>query len=85
MIAKFADEEFIDGCYSGIMRLQDIEDTNTEEYLSFTYDIELNTINITRRSYPGFNAPIINEWPDYLVENDWAIRCEIRDRYNNRT
>jgi hypothetical protein len=27
MITKFTDEEFIDGCYSGIMRLQDVKDT----------------------------------------------------------
>lgn len=81
MVVKFSDEEFIDGCYSGIMRLHDNKDNTIEENLSFIYDIELDTIEITRRLYPNFHSPISNEWSDYMLENAWEIRHEIREQY----
>jgi hypothetical protein len=82
MIVKFSDEEFIDGVYSGIMRIHDTEELDIDESLSFVYDVELDKINITRRVFPDFNAPEIYEWSDYLMQNSWGINMEIKERHN---
>lgn len=81
MIVKFSDEEFIDGVYSGIMRLHDRKDQSVDENLTFMYDVELNIISITRRVSPEFNAPEIYGWSDYLMNNNWEIKHEIKERH----
>lgn len=81
MDIKFAEEEYLDGCHSGIIVFIENTDDGVHECVSFVYDTELNTIDIARRLYPHFTAPEMTEWSDFLFENMDYIQHLIRERY----
>lgn len=80
MDINFAQEEYLDGCYSGIIVFIEHTDDGVHECVSFVYDVGIGTVNLVRRLYPHFTAPQITEWSDFLNGNVEYIQHLIRER-----
>ncbi len=82
---KITDIQYEDGCYSGlVIIIEKDKEAGIHICISFLYDVELNLITVVNRLYPNFNAPIIHELPDYIIENYDYIMHLIKEECNYR-